>query len=112
MNMKKQVRFTMSETMLPALPGLEIEVRYSATAEIEMVDEVEVSFEFSGLHSSIGADPWVSQQIPTEEQGGDARKFLGRLREAARRELYRQENPPPTMQEMFRPGKPDPGFIE
>lgn len=103
----------MSETLFPALPGLEIEVRYSATAEIETVSGIEVGFEFSNLHSSIGGDPWVSQhKIPTESQGSDARKFLGRMRDAARRELYLQENPAPTMQEMFRPGKPDRDFVE
>ena len=110
--MKKTVRFTMPETLFPALPDIEIQVRYSATAEIETVSDVEVGFVFSDFVFSVNGERWQAAILPTESQGIDARKFLDRMREAARRELYRQENAASTMQEIFRPGKPDRDFIE
>lgn len=101
----------MTETLFPALPGIEIPVRYSATAEIETVSDIEVGFGFSDFVFSVNGERWQAFVLPTEDQGSDARHFLARMREAARAELYWQENPKPTMQEMFRPGKPDRDFI-
>lgn len=111
--MEKKVVFEMSETLFPSLPGLEIEVRYCANAKITFDSEGrELEFLFSKFHVSIDMELWQPKKLPIETDGSDARKFLGRLRDAARMELYRQENPKPTLQEMFRPGKPERDFIE
>ena len=111
--MKKEVSFVMSENLTPALPKLEMEVRYFATASIELDSEGrEVEFNFSDLSVSVNGEHWYGQDLPLETDGQDARHFLARMREAARRELYRQENHKPSLQEMFRPGKPERDFIE
>ena len=85
------VSATHSETLYPSLPGLEIEVRYFFTSEIE-TDEEDFEHEqtISGLMVSINGGPLQEYQTPSVITS-DGRRFLALLREAARKEAAKQQ---------------------
>jgi len=80
------VSATHSETLYTSLPGLEIEVRYFFTSEIE-TDEEDFEHEqtISGLMVSINGGPLQEYQTPSVITN-NGRRFLATLREAARKE--------------------------
>ena len=82
------VSATHSETLYTSLPGLEIEVRYFFTSEIETDEEDwEYSQKISGLMASINGGPLQEYKVPSAETQ-DGNRFLAPLREAARKEAY------------------------
>ena len=82
------VSATHSETLYPSLPGLEIEVRYFFTSEIETDEEdFEHRQTISGLMVSINGGPLQEYQTPSVITSAQNR-FLSPLREAARKEAY------------------------
>ena len=85
------VSATHSETLYPSLPGLEIEVRYFFTSEIE-TDEEDFEHEqtISGLMVSINGGPLQEYQTPSVITN-NGRRFLATLREAARKEAAKQQ---------------------
>ena len=88
---KVTVSATHSETLYPSLPGLEIEVRYFFTSEIETDEEdFEHGQTISGLMVSINGGQLQSRTVPGAETS-DGRRFLAPLREAARKEAYKQQ---------------------
>ena len=83
------VSATHSETLYTSLPGLEIEVRYFFTSEIETDEEDwEYSQKISGLMVSINGGQLQSRTVPSAETH-DGNRFLAPLREAARKEAYK-----------------------
>ena len=87
------VSATHSETLYTSLPGLEIEVRYFFTSEIE-TDEEDFEHEqtISGLMVSINGGPLQEYQTPSVITN-NGRRFLATLREAARKEAYKLQLP-------------------
>ena len=85
------VSATHSETLYTSLPGLEIEVRYFFTSEIE-TDEEDFEHEqtISGLMVSINGGPLQEYQTPSVITN-NGRRFLATLREAARKEAAKQQ---------------------
>ena len=83
------VSATHAETIYTSLPGLEIEVRYFFTSEIE-TDEEDFEHEqtISGLMVSINGGPLQEYQTPSVITN-NGRRFLATLREAARKEAYK-----------------------
>ena len=85
------VSATHSETLYTSLPGLEIEVRYFFTSEIETDEEDwEYSQKISGLMASINGGPLQEYKVPSAETH-DGNRFLAPLREAARKEAAKQQ---------------------
>jgi len=83
-----KVSATHSETLYPSLPGLEIEVRYFFTSEIETDEEDwEYTQKISDLMVSINGGPLQEYQTPSVITSAQNR-FLSPLREAARKEAY------------------------
>ena len=83
------VSATHSETLYPSLPGLEIEVRYFFTSEIETDEEdFEHGQTISGLMVSVNGGPLQEDQTPSVITS-DGRRFFALLREAARKEAYK-----------------------
>jgi len=83
------VSATHSETIYTSLPGLEIEVRYFFTSEIETDDEdFEHGQVISGLMVSVNSGQLQSRTVPGAETS-DGNRFLAPLREAARKEAYK-----------------------
>lgn len=86
-----KVSATHSETLYPSLPGLEIEVRYFFTSEIETDEEdFEHRQTISGLMVSINGGPLQEYQTPSVITSAQNR-FLSPLREAARKEAAKQQ---------------------
>jgi hypothetical protein len=86
-----KVSATHSETLYPSLPGLEIEVRYFFTSEIETDEEdFEHRQTISDLMVSINGGPLQEYQTPSVITSAQNR-FLSPLREAARKEVYKQQ---------------------
>ena len=84
------VSATHAETIYTSLPGLEIEVRYFFTSEIETDEEdFEHRQTISGLMVSINGGPLQEYQTPSAETH-DGNRFLAPLREAARKEAAKQ----------------------
>ena len=85
------VSATHSETLYTSLPGLEIEVRYFFTSEIE-TDEEDFEHEqtISGLMVSINGGPLQEYQTPSVITN-NGRRFLATLRGAARKEAAKQQ---------------------
>ena len=83
------VSATHSETLYTSLPGLEIEVRYFFTSEIETDEEdFEHGQTISGLMVSVNGGPLQEYQTPSVITS-DGRRFFALLREAARKEAYK-----------------------
>ena len=92
--MTKEIDFTHAEIVTPALTSVEIQVTYKATA-LFVFDSAggEVSVSISSLFVSVNGQPFISENVPEETQGSDARQFLAIMREAARKALWLSENP-------------------
>lgn len=85
------VEVTHTETLYPSLPGLEIEIRYSAIATITSDDqEWEYEHRISNLKVSVNGGEWETMPVPSA-QTHDGNRFLAPLREAARREARKIE---------------------
>ena len=85
------VSATHSETLYTSLPGLEIEIRYFFTSEIETDEEdFEHSQTISNLMVSINGGQLQSRTVPGDETGY-GRRFLAPLRESARKEAAKQQ---------------------
>lgn len=76
---KETINFIHTEEIETSMPGLLVEIRYSALAEITG-DDVEI---LPGLSVSVNGDRWTDYLVPSGKTS-DERQFLAKLREAAR----------------------------
>jgi hypothetical protein len=88
--MTHTVQFSHTETLYASLPGLEIEVKYQGFAVIREMKDVEVSCEIVTLQVYVNNGPFEDAAIPSAKTV-DGNRFLGPLRDSARRNLRRMQ---------------------
>lgn len=84
---KQTINFIHTEEIETSMPGLMVEVRYSALAEITG-DDVEI---LPDIAVSVNGDRWTDYLTPSGKTS-DERKFLAKLREAARLDKWQRDN--------------------
>lgn len=84
---KETINFIFTEEVETSMPGLMVEIRYSALAEFTG-DEVEI---LPDLAISVNGDRWTDYITPSGKTN-DERMFLAKLREAARLAKWQRDN--------------------
>ena len=109
----RTITVTYKQEIETVAPGVTVEVVFVVEATIKTDENGnEISIVFNPvMNYYVECGRFIKLPMPTE-QTRDGRKFLGLMRDAARKEAYRLDNPKPTMSEMFRPGKPERNFVE
>lgn len=97
------IKYQYDELLTPALPGLEIHAVYNCESVIEYDDEGnEDSNYLVAIEATVNGVPTHFERFPQAKHGEDAKKFLAKLREAARQALYAQK----LREELGQPEKP------
>jgi len=87
------VSFQHTEILYPSLPGLEVEVKYQGRATINQDTEGwEYSHDIISLYVSVNGSAWEAAEIPPADST-DGNRFLAPLRESARRNLRKMQEP-------------------